>query len=427
MPNASPRRAYAVITAAYWAFTLSDGALRMLVLLFLHGQGHSAAQIAFLFLFYEFFGVLTNLGAGYLGARFGLRLPLLVGLCLQVVALGALATRADHLSLVLVMVLQGLSGIAKDLTKMSAKSFLKLLLPGSDGGGLLRWVAWLTGSKNTLKGVGFFLGGFLLAQLGFARACAVLGLAVAIAWALAALLLPRAAGKKSSKPTLRPGPWGPLSWLSLSRLFLFASRDAWFVLALPLFLQQQWSWSYTAVGSALALWVIGYGAVQAGTPLLFRGATDPGPMALRKLTPVTLLLALPLAWIAWWHPAEPLALFAGLAVFGVIFAACSSLHSFSVLHLASEARVAQQVGGYYAANAAGRLLGTALSGALYAWGGNPEDGLRGSVLAALVLVALAAPAALPLRGRPRGCAWKIVSPGGAQELESRAPGQGNGE
>ena len=60
---------YLVITGNYWAFTLTDGALRMLVVLHFHQLGYSPLQVAMLFLFYEVFGVVTNLVGGWLGGK----------------------------------------------------------------------------------------------------------------------------------------------------------------------------------------------------------------------------------------------------------------------------------------------------------------------------------------------------------------------
>ena len=115
-------RQYAIVTGNYWAFTLTDGALRMLVVLHFHQLGYSPLQIAALFLFYEIFGVITNLFGGYLGARIGLNRTMNIGLALQVIALVMLAVPTQLLSIPLVMSAQALSGIAKDLNKMSAKS-----------------------------------------------------------------------------------------------------------------------------------------------------------------------------------------------------------------------------------------------------------------------------------------------------------------
>ncbi len=83
-------RNYAVVTGAYWADTIADGAIRVLVLFYFYELGYSPFEVASLFLFYEVFGVLTNLFGGYLAARFGLRSTLLGGLATQLVALAML-------------------------------------------------------------------------------------------------------------------------------------------------------------------------------------------------------------------------------------------------------------------------------------------------------------------------------------------------
>ena len=394
-------RDYAVITAAYWAFTLSDGALRMLVLLHLHELGFAPLELAGLFLLYEFFGIVTNLVGGWLGARRGLKLTLTAGLGLQVGALGMLLVDDSLLTVPWVMSAQALSGIAKDLTKMSAKSYVKLLVPSGDSGGLLRWVAWLTGSKNTLKGVGFFLGGGLLGAVGFRGAC--LGLAIGIGLTLlgSLMLLPPAEGGRGRTDRVLRFRSGDrrLDMLSAARLFLFASRDAWFVVALPVFLTTELGWSYGGVGAFLAAWIIGYGAVQAFAPALVgaRGEGGHHPDG-RKLGMMSLLLLVPLSGIllslALGAPAKP-TLMIGLAGFGVIFALNSAIHSYLVVHYASEDRLSQSVGFYYSANATGRLIGTALSGLLYgAWAG--QGGLVATLVAASVLVSLSAVLCIPL-------------------------------
>ena len=141
--------AYIAVTAAYWAFMLTDGALRMLVLLHFNTLGFSPIQLAYLFVLYEIAGVITNLSAGWIAARFGLTSTLYAGLGLQVIALLALSMLdpawSIAASVVFVMAVQGLSGVAKDLAKMSSKSAVKLLAPTEDAG-LFRWVAILTGS-----------------------------------------------------------------------------------------------------------------------------------------------------------------------------------------------------------------------------------------------------------------------------------------
>ncbi|MCA9322395.1 MAG: MFS transporter, partial [Planctomycetes bacterium] len=141
-------RQYAVVTGAYWSFTVTDGALRMLVLLHLHELGRSALEIASLFLFYEVFGVVTNFLGGYIGSRFGLKSTLVGGLSLQIAALAMMVVDPSRLTIPWVMISQSLSGVAKDLTKMSSKSLVKLVLPEDDDHRLMKWVAVLTGSKN---------------------------------------------------------------------------------------------------------------------------------------------------------------------------------------------------------------------------------------------------------------------------------------
>lgn len=401
-------RHYAIVTAAYWAFTLTDGALRLLVLLHFHELGYSPVQLAFLFLLYEFFGIVTNLLGGWLAARTGLRLTLTLGLALQVVALALLAllNRAwgAGASVAYVMACQSLSGIAKDLTKMSAKSAVKVLVPAGDDSRLFKWVAVLTGSKNALKGAGFFLGGVLLSTFGFRGALAAMAAGVAAVLLFVLTALPAAIGQAKKKPkfagmlSASPG----INRLSLARLALFAARDVWFVVSVPIFLASTLGWSFTQVGGFLALWVIGYGAVQGSSPAVLRrltGHRPPGPgltaalgLALAGVTaamPIALRTSLPPAWVV----------LPGLAVFGVAFAWNSAVHSYLVLAYSEAHQVSLSVGFYYMANAAGRLIGTLLSGLLYQQGGI-EASLWGSVL----LAATAGLAALALPAVPEGAA-----------------------
>lgn len=403
-------RDYVVVTVGYWAFTLTDGALRMLVLLYLHELGYTAIQIASLFLLYEFFGVVTNLFGGFLGARFGLKLTLFSGLALQIISLALLGVFAAGLTVPLVMFAQALSGIAKDLTKMSSKSYIKLVVRAGDSSALLKWIALLTGSKNTLKGVGFFLGGLLLTLFGFRDA--VLGMAamLAVALALALLLLPEAAGKAGPRVTLGAVFAGDarLKWLSVSRFFLFGSRDVWFVLALPIFLATGLGWDHTRVGGFLALWIIGYGVVQAAAPAYVGGRRngrdgqsgrnrrsgqgDIGPTA-ATLGVWTALLLVPLVGItaALWYGVDPaVTLIAGLTLFGVVFATNSAIHSYLVVEYAESDRVSLNVGFYYMANAAGRLVGTVLSGLVFQTAGGGIEGLVACLIVAGFMVVLSA-------------------------------------
>lgn len=356
---------YLLITGNYWAFTLTDGALRMLVVLHFHGLGYSALAIASLFLFYEFFGIVTNLLGGWLGARAGLNKTMQLGLGLQILALAMLWLPDTYLTVAWVMAAQALSGIAKDLNKMSAKSAIKLLIPSQQRGRLYRWVALLTGSKNALKGVGFFLGAWLLWWLGFQGAAQGMAAALAGVWLLSFWLLTQDLGRKTFKPKFTElfSKSRAINRLSAARFFLFGARDVWFVVALPVCLAEQFHWHPLQVGGLLALWVIGYGAVQALAPAIT------GPSA--QLRPWGWALALFTAGFAGYFYARPeiAGLLLGLGLFGVLFALNSSAHSYHIVQLARADGVSLDVGFYYMANAAGRLAGTLLSGLVYqAWG-----------------------------------------------------------
>ena len=389
-------RQYLLITGNYWAFTLTDGALRMLVVLHFHQLGYSPLQIAMLFLFYEVFGVITNLVGGWLGARIGLNRTMNIGLAMQVVALSMLLVPAAWLTVPWVMGAQALSGIAKDLNKMSAKSSIKLLVPGDRQGTLYRWVAALTGSKNALKGIGFFLGGALLATVGFAAAVAIMAGALLLVWLLSLLLLKRDLGKAKAKPKFREifSKSRAINLLSAARMFLFGARDVWFVVALPVFLASTLGWDFWQVGGFLAAWIIGYGLVQSFAPHITGRATGRLPdgrsasawAVLLAMVPATmaalLVYGVPAAWV----------LIVGLTVFGVLFALNSALHSYLIVSYASEDGVSLDVGFYYMANAMGRLLGTVLSGWIF-----QRWGLAAclAISAALIAVAAAVSVALP--------------------------------
>ena len=385
-----PLRAYASVTAAYWAFMLSDGALRMLVLLQFNAMGFSPVQLAWLFLLYEVAGIVTNLAAGWLAARFGLAATLYSGLALQVGALVALAQLDPGwgiaASVVFVMAVQGVSGVAKDLAKMSSKSAVKLLAPAEDGG-LFRWVAMLTGSKNAVKGLGFFLGAALLGLAGFQAA--VWGMAAVLAVILIAVVLFLPAGLPGRmKAEEGWGGWrskdARVNRLSLARMFLFGARDVWFVVGIPVYFQAVLSdgtaegrrEAFFLVGGFMALWIIAYGAVQAAAPRLLggrgqseRAVTDKAIFWAGLLVPIPFALAATV-WIAG-DPAPWLTatVMAGLLVFGFVFAINASVHSYLILAFGAAERITRDVGFYYMANAAGRLMGTLLSGLSYQIGG----------------------------------------------------------
>ncbi|MBK3757060.1 organoarsenical effux MFS transporter ArsJ [Stutzerimonas frequens] len=359
-------RQYMVVTGNYWAFTLTDGALRMLVVLHFHALGYSPLQIAALFLFYEIFGVVTNLVGGYLGARLGLNRTMNLGLALQVVALLMLTVPAAWLTVPWVMGAQALSGIAKDLNKMSAKSSIKLLVPDSQQGTLYKWVAILTGSKNALKGVGFFLGGALLSLLGFAGAVLAMAAVLALIWLASLVLLKKDLGKAKAKPKFRDilSKSRAINVLSAARLFLFGARDVWFVVALPVYLSTAFGWNFWMVGGFLACWIIGYGIVQSVAPAITGKRSGKVPDGRAACLWAASLAALPAAIaIGLATAASPQwVLIGGLMLFGVLFAVNSSLHSYLIVSYAKEDGVSLDVGFYYMSNALGRLVGTLLSG-----------------------------------------------------------------
>ncbi|MFG6595532.1 organoarsenical effux MFS transporter ArsJ [Sulfitobacter sp. 1A13368] len=397
--------AYIAVTAAYWAFMLTDGALRMLVLLHFHRLGFSPVQLAYLFVLYEIAGIITNLCAGWIAARFGLASTLYAGLGLQIVALLALAqldpTWAVGASVVFVMLVQGASGVAKDLAKMSSKSAVKLLAPAEDGG-LFRWVALLTGSKNMVKGLGFLLGAALLATLGFVWA--VLGMAAILALILLAVLtamppgLPK--GRKGAKFSEVFSKSANVNWLSAARVFLFGARDVWFVVGIPIYFyavlsdgtEESNRAAFFMIGTFMAVWVILYGLVQIYAPRLLRAKSRPAGDLISAAkgwawslaaVPAALTLAAlfsdgPQGWLT-------VTLVIGLLAFGAVFAVNSSLHSYLILSFTKAERVTMDVGFYYMANAAGRLLGTLMSGLSYQIGGLPL-----MLGAAAIMVALSA-------------------------------------
>ena len=379
-------RNYAIVTGAYWADTLTDGALRILVLFSFYDLGYSPFQVAMLFLFYEIFGIITNLIGGFLAARFGLKATLVGGLATQLVAISMLAlVPAAWLVVPYVMAAQALSGIAKDLTKMSSKSAVKLVVPTDASDTLFRWVAWLTGSKNALKGAGFFLGGLLLTVIGFRSALFVLAAPVGTALVVVLTMMRGSLGSGSAKAKFSHmfSNTRAVNVLAAARLALFAARDVWFVVGLPVFLRTQEGWSFWQVGAFLGGWVIFYGMVQASAPSLLRQRGHGEPIGLTA-TWLAFILAALTAGIAVALHADAdasVVLVVGLLIFGVIFALNSAVHSFLILHYSDGDRVAMNVGFYYMANAAGRLLGTVLSGLLYQW-----QGLTACLVASVILL-----------------------------------------
>lgn len=382
-------RNYAVVTAAYWGFTLTDGALRMLVLLHFYRLGYSPFTLAFLFLLYEAAGVLANLIGGWLATRYGIQRMLVVGLTTQITGFMLLSALSPGwtaaMSVAWVVLAQGVCGVAKDLTKTASKSAIKLTA-GSASGQLFKWVAFFTGSKNAMKGVGFFLGGLLLQTLGFQVSLWVMAGLLALVLLGVLAFVPKLMGKskasKSAKELFAKNRG--INLLAAARVALFGARDVWFVVGVPVFLYSA-GWNFTMVGGFLALWTIGYGVVQGLAPHIVRRSDDGLSRevpAARAWSAVLALVPMVLAGLVLAKvPQLEWVVVGGLAVFGFAFAVNSSVHSYLILAYAGSEKAAEDVGFYYAANALGRFFGTLLSGLLY-----QGFGLSGSLIGSAVML-----------------------------------------
>ena len=365
---------YLTVTGTYWGFTLSDGALRILVLFHFFKLGYSPFTLALLFLMYEVAGIVANLGGGWLATRFGIPRMLLLGIAMQILGLMFLScldpTFGPFLSVIWVVVAQGIAGLAKDITKTASKSAIKVIKI-DEGEGLFRWVAWFTGSKNAMKGVGFFLGGVMLTTIGFRDGLWLMAGLLGLLAVLVVFTLPSRLGAGVSSQTIKElfSKSSAVNTIALARIFLFGARDTWFVVALPVFLYGN-GWSFWEVGGFLALWTMLYGLVQGMAPAIIR-ITNASPISRSGTVGWAVALALALKGILVCMTVEmdvPV-LITGLLVFGVFFAVNSSLHSFLIVAYAGSKKAAEDIGFYYAANAAGRLAGTFLSGFLYYQGG----------------------------------------------------------
>jgi len=371
----SRAKQYLIVTSCYWAFTLTDGALRMLMVLYFHNLSYSPLEIASIFLLYEFFGIVTNLLGGWFAAKKGLDFTLKAGLLLQILALCMLLLPPSLLHIAYVMLAQALSGIAKDLSKMSAKSSIKKLIPDNEQNKLYSWIAWLTGSKNTLKGAGFFLGAALFSIVEFRGTLLFLIGIMTVALALSTFLNKDTSPSKfTAKFNTILSKSSRINTLSAARFFLFGSRDIWFVVALPVYLQEALSWTHVQVGSFMAIWIITYGIIQSFSPTITRTLSKlrstnyshqpNGSSAYLWCLPVV-VITLTLCSIGMLYELSSTIIVLGLILFGVFFAINSSIHSYLIVSYASEESVSLDVGFYYMANAAGRLIGTILSGLLY--------------------------------------------------------------
>jgi MFS transporter, APGE family, 1-arseno-3-phosphoglycerate exporter len=400
-------RNYVIVTASYWGFTLVDGALRMLVLLHFFRLGYTPFTLAFLFLLYEIAGIVANLGGGWLALRFGIPRMLAVGQILQIAGLLMLSALdpawTAAVSVLWVVIAQGISGIAKDVTKTASKSAIKAT--SVDGNSqLFRWVAWFTGSKNAMKGAGFFVGGLLLDVAGFRGALWLMAALIGAILIAGLVSLPAQLGKAKSSKSVRElfAKSRGVNLLATARIFMFGARDVWFVVGLPVFLYAN-GWRFLEVGGFLAVWTIGYGFIQAAAPHLVRRSED----GLSREVPAARLWGLvnalvPLASLALLeahvlaHPSWMIV--SALGLFAIPFAVNSSLHSYLILAYAGSEKAAEDVGFYYAANATGRLAGILLSGALYQVGGISACLLgSGAMLIACWLITLLLPSAEPVR------------------------------
>jgi len=388
--NAGTRH-YAIVTAAYWGFTLSDGALRMLVLLHFYQLGYSPFTLAFLFLLYEALGVVSILVGGWLATRFGIKRMLMVGLATQITGFLLLSLLSPHwtvtLSVVWVVLAQGICGVAKDLTKTASKSAIKLTA-GSASGQLFRWVAFFTGSKNAMKGFGFFLGGLLLQVVGFQQALWIMAALLAVVFLGVTSFVPALMGKSRASKSARElfAKSRGINLLAAARVMLFGARDVWFVVGVPVFLYSV-GWSFAMVGGFLALWTIGYGVVQGFAPGLVKrssdGLTSEVPAA-RLWSALLAVVPMALSLLVFMQvPNLEWVVVGGLAVFGIVFAVNSSVHSYLILAYAGSEKAAEDVGFYYAANAAGRFFGTLMSGLLY-----QQFGLMGALTGSAIMLSV---------------------------------------
>ncbi len=387
----SGTRNYAIVTAAYWGFTLTDGALRMLVLLHFYRLGYSPFTLAFLFLLYEAMGVVANLAGGWLATRYGIQRMLVVGLWTQMTGFVLLSQLSPDwtvaMSVAWVVLAQGVCGVAKDLTKTASKSAIKLTA-GTASGQLFKWVAWFTGSKNAMKGVGFFLGGLLLDRLGFQVSLWTMAALLGAVLAGVVIFVPPLMGKARASRSARElfAKNRGINLLAAARVALFGARYVWFVVGVPVFLYAS-GWTPPMVGGFLAAWTIGYGLVQALAPALVKRSDDglssevPAARlwsALLAVVPIALAAA-----VAMKVPQLEWVVVGGLAAFGFAFAVNSSVHSYLVLAYAGSEKAAEDVGFYYAANALGRFFGTLMSGLLY-----QQFGLLGVLTASGAMLAL---------------------------------------
>jgi hypothetical protein len=400
---------FIIITITYLLFTVTDGAVRMLVLLHAYNKGFTAMEVAIMFTLYELMGAVTNLAAGVAGSKWGIRATLISGLLLQIVGLGMLYGWSDDWSkgeaIVYVTIAQAMCGIAKDLTKLGGKTVTKLVTPEEKQVRLFKLVSALTGYKNSLKGVGYFMGAALLDWSYEAAISVNIGFII-VALPFAIFGLTTQLGRVASKNITLAAVFKQsdnINYLSLARLFLFGSRDLWFEVPLPFYLRspEGLGWPRAAVGALLASYIIIYGQCQSYSPQLVLAPLKQSPPnkwacilwnAVLAVCPIFMgAMALTSMYD---EPGDSstgkvATLMIGVFSFAIIFAINSAVHSYLVVKYAEGNKVAMNVGFYYMANAFGRLTGTIISGALYSYvGSNVNDGLAACFLASLVFVVI---------------------------------------
>lgn len=378
------------IGSAYSILTLSDGALRMLVLFHYYTLGYNALDLAIVFMLYELFGVIINLIGGQLANRVGLLNSMRIGIGLQIITLIALAIPDIIPAPWYVMLFQGFAGIAKDITKISAKSAITTISQHTSHG-LFRIIAAVTGAKNTLKGVGFFVGGLLLVSFDMRTALIVLAVCVGVGMLLTLIVKSAfpAAKTKSIRGLL--SPLSTVNRLAAARVFLFGARDVWQAIALPLFVATAPNWGFWQSGSVMALYTIGYGFVQALTPRILASSRTPDGRLTAMIAFIPALICVGGAWGAMASELAVESVLIVVLIFSVAFAVNSAVHSFLIAAYAEEGAVSLDIGLYYSANSLGRLFGTLASGWCYL-----EWGIIGAMIGAGAMFVPAALLAWPL-------------------------------
>jgi MFS family permease len=400
---------FVVISASYLLFTVTDGGIRTIVLFNAFQRKFSAFEVSIMFVLYELAGTFTNFLAGIAGARWGLKATMLAGLFLQLGGIGMLFGWSEKFTkeqaIIFVTIAQMLSGISKDLVKLGGKAVTKLVTPDSKQGVLYKRVSMITGLKNSLKGVGYFLGGALVQWSYFGALGVMMGIVLlAIPWP--ALGLESGLGRTRRENITWRSVFKKnhnIQALSAARFFLFASRDAWFDVPLPFYLRSKegFGWERAAAAALLGAWIILYGQVQSWTPQLVAKPLKQFPAnkyhaalwaGINAVIPLVLGCFLQFSDIFRAHDVRAMMpiLLVGVFVFAIIFAINSSIHSYLAVKYSEGDKIAVDIGFYYMSNSAGRLFGTLVGGALFEFVGNYTNGFAACFWFSLCLTVVAA-------------------------------------